>query len=116
MPTVNYNQTVSIATTLLTNVIAIMLAKGAISSSTADSLTQNAATIGAIIMFLVVNGALVIGNQWHRLRYGPVPSLATVAPAVQLASFPGQPSPSYGPPSTGNTPVSDPGDVPPEVI
>jgi len=119
MPTGSYNQAISIATALVSNIIAILLAKGAISISDANQLSASAATIGAVLIFLVVNGALIIGNQWHRLRYGPVPALATVqsgTPSVQLASFAGAPSPSYGVPSTGSPQTVDTGDVPTEVV
>lgn len=114
MPTASndtYNQFTTVATMLVSNLIAVALAKGWITASIANSISANVATIGAVIIFLVANAAVIIGNQWHRLRYGPVPALPSPAPIV----FAGQASPSYGPASTGEVTV-DITDLPPEAV
>lgn len=114
-PSANYNQLISVVTVIVSNLAAISLAKGWITASTASQINNNVATIGSIIIVLVMNAALVIGNQMHRLRYGPVPALSSdVQPSANFAVFAGATSPSYGPPSSG--PADEPVDVPSEVI
>lgn len=115
--TPQYNQIISVATVLVSNVIAVLLAHGFITASIANQLTNSAATIGSVIILLVMNGALVIGNQMHRLKYGPVPNLQPAPSTAQLLQYNSAPSPSYGPPSTGNEPPEpENADLPAEVI
>lgn len=118
-PTGNYNQFTNIATWILSTIVAIALAKGWITPTTANALNNQIAEVGAAIIVLVTTGALIIGNQMHRLRYGPTPLLPSntpTAPATPTTSGPA--SPSYSPPSTGSgtAPIAQSTDLPAGVV
>lgn len=104
-PSNNQWLTPQFATMIISNVVAILLAKGIITPDTANVINNNTAVIGAIFIFLVMNAMYLAGTIAHSLRSStPLPTGA-MPDALSPSAPSGPASPSYGPPSTGTEPA-----------